>query len=242
MLNEKAINWVQPADIKVLPSFVQRTHIDYGDEEPGPSTDLYPSWYTGPALTGVKTSSQTIDKISGMVATSCTPPLANETAQTQNQSEFSVDLFYPLGQTVSLGTTTATATDDVHSCSDPALPAPTVTVNDSVTNTPDTLTNPGDSTCVTSCSIVVALGTPTPPDNTMGSAPYARYPITVNLLVNGQVSATQTIQSSSVYPSNITFPYSSASNTAATISIQLIDNALYSVTSATTTVVVTTGT
>jgi len=243
MLNEKAINWVQPSDIKVLPSFIQTSHIDYGDEEPGPSTDVYPSWYSGPALTGAKTSAQTIDKISNMVATSCTPPLASQSTQSQNQSEFSVDLFYPIGTTVAIGTSSSSATDDVHSCSDPALPAPTVTVADSVSGNPDTLTNPGDSTCVTSCNVEVALGTPTPPDQTMGTAPYARYPITVNLLVNGQVTATQTIQSSSDYPTdNISFPYSSASNTAATITVQLIDNALYSVTSNPTTVVVTAGT
>jgi membrane peptidoglycan carboxypeptidase len=245
MLNEKAINWVQPADIKVLPSFIQSTHIDYGDEEPGPSTDVYPSWYSGPALTGAKSKAQTIDKISNMVATSCTPPLATESTQSQNQGEFSIDLFYPIGTTLNLGTSTSTATDDVHSCSDPAIPSPTVTVSDSVSGLSDTTTNPGDTTCATSCNIVVALGAPTPPDNTGGAAPYARYPITVNLLVNGQVSATQTIQSSSVYPGdNIQFTYTTTSATAATISVQLIDNALYSVTASPTPaqVVVTAGT
>lgn len=240
MLNEKPINWVQPSDIKVLPAFIQTTHIDYGDEEPGPSTDLYPSWYTGPALTGAKTQSQTLDKVSGEVATSCTPPLAQQTAQSSSDSEFSVDLFYPMGQTVPIGTSsTATATDDVHSCSDPALAAPTMTVDDSLSGT--TTTNAaGDNTCISgTCNVEVALGSPAPPDNTSGTAPYARYPITVSLLVNGQVSGTpQTIASSSDYSSgnNIVFTYT-PTTTAASISVQLVDNALYSVTSNTSQVV-----
>jgi penicillin-binding protein 1A len=234
MLNEKPVNWVQPTDIKVLPSFIQTTHIDYGDEEPGPSTDLYPSWYTGPALTGAKTQTQTLDKISNEVATSCTPPLAQETQQSSSDSEFSVDLFYPLNQTVPLGTSsTATATDDVHSCSDPALAAPSITVDDSTTDAPiPVLATPGEDSCTTSCNIQVTLGSPAPPDNTMGTAPYARYPITVTLLVNGQPSGSpQTIASSADYSTtNIVFPYTPTS-TAASVSVQIVDNALYSATS-----------
>jgi len=234
MLNEKPINWVQPADVKVLPAFIQTTHIDYGDEEPGPSTDLYPSWYTGAALTGAKTQSQSLDKVSGEVATSCTPPMAQETAQSSSDSEFSIDLFYPLGQTVAIGTSsTATATDDVHSCSDPAIPAPSVTIDDSTTNAPiPVLATPGEYSCTTTCNIVVSLGSPAPPDNTLGTAPYARYPITVSLLVNGQISGTtQTINTSSDYgSSNIDFSYTPSSS-AASVSVQLVDNALYSVAS-----------
>jgi len=234
MLNEKPVNWVQPSDIKVLPSFIQTTHIDYGDEEPGPSTDLYPSWYTGPALTGAKTQTQTLDKVSNEVATSCTPPMAQETQQSSSDSEFSVDLFYPLGQTVPLGTSsTATATDDVHSCSDPALAAPSITVDDSTTDAPiPVLATPGEDACTTSCNIQVTLGSPAPPDNTQGTVPYARYPITVTLLVNGQASGSpQTIASSSDYSTtNIVFPYTPTS-TAANVSVQIVDNALYSATS-----------
>jgi len=234
LLNTKPVNWVQPSDIKVLPSFIQQAHIHYGDIEPGPSTDLYPSWYTGPALTGAKSQTQTIDKISNLVATSCTPPLATQSAQTQNQSEFSIDLFYPLGTTVPIATTSTTATDNVHSCSDPAIPAPSVTVDDTTTGNPvPVATTPGEYSCLTTCSIVVTLGSPAPPDNTQGSAPYARYPITANLLVNGQVSGTsQTISSSSNYNpgSSLTFSYT-PSSTPATVSIQLVDNALYSVSS-----------
>lgn len=38
-------NWLQPKDIKTLPAFVITSHIHYGDVEPSPATDLYPSWY-----------------------------------------------------------------------------------------------------------------------------------------------------------------------------------------------------
>ena len=38
-------NWPKPADIKTLPAYVLTTHIHYGDIEPSPTTDLYPSWY-----------------------------------------------------------------------------------------------------------------------------------------------------------------------------------------------------
>lgn len=38
-------NWQQPKDIRVLPAYVVTNHIHYGDIEPSPATDLYPSWY-----------------------------------------------------------------------------------------------------------------------------------------------------------------------------------------------------
>jgi membrane peptidoglycan carboxypeptidase len=37
--------WNEPKDIKVLPAFVLTKHIHYGDVEPSPAYDLYPSWY-----------------------------------------------------------------------------------------------------------------------------------------------------------------------------------------------------
>jgi penicillin-binding protein 1A len=231
MLNEKPVNWVQPSDIKVLPAYQQTKHIDYGDVEPGPSTDLYPSWYTGPALTGNKTQSETIDKVSGDLATSCTPELAKQTSSTQDVNEFSIDLFWPIGQTTTTNNTTTTTTDPVHSCSDPALVAPTVYVDDSVTGSakPDP-SNPNNFICPSgSCIIQITPASPPPPDNTMGSSPYPRYPITVNLVVNGQVQQTQTIASSGDY-SVSPFTYTPG-NTSSQVSVQLIDNAQYSVTS-----------
>jgi membrane peptidoglycan carboxypeptidase len=43
--------WSKPSDIKTLPAFVITNHIHYGDVEPSPATDLYPSWYNQQAGT-----------------------------------------------------------------------------------------------------------------------------------------------------------------------------------------------
>ncbi len=238
-LHIKPVNWTQPSDIKVLPAFVQRVSTGYGAEVPGPSTDLYPSWYTGKAAGGNTTTTETIDKISGNLATSCTPALAKQTINASNENTFSIDIFWPIGQSSSPSTTTAT--DNVHSCNDPPLVAPTVTIDDSATgNTVTDPTNPNDLTCPSgTCSIQVVLSSP-PPAQTEGSSPYNRYPITVNLLVNGHVyGSPQSIGYNSSY--SIATPFSfTPTSTPAQISVQLVDNALYSVTSPSYTVVATT--
>ncbi|HUD05432.1 MAG TPA: transglycosylase domain-containing protein [Candidatus Saccharimonadales bacterium] len=228
-LNEKPVNWVQPSDIKVLPSFVQRNHIDFGDEEPGPSTDLFPSWYVQPKTTS---STQTIDKLSGDVATSCTPQLAQEIESGGNASEFSADIFWPINQSSSSAAAAGT-TDPIHSCSDPPLVAPSLAdqslvIDDPTSGNAITPDASGNYDCNTACNILVNP-TSLPPANTMGSTPYPRYPIKVNLLVNGQVSSTQQIASSGS-TATLTFTYTPPS-TAVQLSVQLIDNALYSATS-----------
>jgi membrane peptidoglycan carboxypeptidase len=38
-------NWQQPRDMRILPAYVFAGHIHYGDVEPSPASDLYPSWY-----------------------------------------------------------------------------------------------------------------------------------------------------------------------------------------------------
>ncbi len=235
-LHTKPINWVQPSDVKVLPAFVQRISPGYGAEVPGPSTDLYPAWYKGKAAYGSATQSETIDKISGNLATNCTPALAKEVMTASNNNTFSIDIFWPLGQTTT--SSLPTSTDNVHSCSDPPIQAPTITVDDSSTN--GTVTDPTNSnyyTCPSgSCAIQVVMGSSPPPAQTEGTSPYNRYPITVSLLVNGQVYGTpQTISYNSPYSVN-PFTYIPTS-TPAKISVQVVDNALYSATSQSYTVV-----
>lgn len=52
--NQQPINWVRPSDIKKLPAYVVNNPPTgtqgkyYGWQYPSPSTDLYPSWYSGP--------------------------------------------------------------------------------------------------------------------------------------------------------------------------------------------------
>ncbi len=119
-LNMKPVNWVQPSDIKVLPAYVQTVHVGLGSIEPGPSKEIFPSWYTGKNATG---SNEVIDKVSGGLATSCTPADAKESLFSGgNASTFSADQFYPPNQVTSSNSaspaTTPTTYDTVHQCSD----------------------------------------------------------------------------------------------------------------------------
>lgn len=112
--NLKSENWTAPAGIKSLPAFVVRNHIHFGDIEPSPTNDLFPSWYT--AKTGA-TANQTMDKVSNKIATDCTPDLAKDTTTNANASSWNIDIF--AGGTLSGGTATnSTAKDDVHKCED----------------------------------------------------------------------------------------------------------------------------
>jgi len=241
----KPINWTAPTGIKSVPSFVETTSTGYGQEVPSPSTDVYPSWYIEPS----SSKAVTIDKISGYVATSCTPTLAQDMVGGSTSDHDNIDIFYPIQyasmdalESGTYGTTANIAqTDNVHSCSDPQLTTPSVIVADSTTGNPTpVLATPGEYSCVTSCNIQVTLGSPDPPTTTGGTNAYSRYPVTVNLLVNGQIYSTQSVATQSDYDNAtntpLTFSYTPTS-TAADISVQLIDNALYSVTSGTTQVI-----
>lgn len=119
--NQKPINWSPPPGIKHLPAFVinyppaQVMGHYYGWTYPSPSTDLYPSWFTS----NLTASTQTIDKVSGLLATSCTPKLALQTVS--NSNVFSIDTFYG-----KLSSSIPTGSDNVHNCSDTK---PTVSIN-----------------------------------------------------------------------------------------------------------------
>jgi penicillin-binding protein 1A len=211
-LHESPINWTQPSDIKVMPDYVQRVHLDFGDEEPGPSTDLFPSWYVAPsASTGV----ETIDKVSGGVATSCTPALAKETVGGANASTYSVDLFYPIGQTAGSRSSTGTP-DSVHSCSDSP---PSVTVTEG-------------SACEDSshCDFTVTVTQGTHP---LSGGSYTTAPAgTISLIANGQTLVTAGIPSSAGNVYTVTFTDVAITN-GETIEAQAVDSVLYSGTNTT---------
>ncbi|HUD06663.1 MAG TPA: transglycosylase domain-containing protein [Candidatus Saccharimonadales bacterium] len=211
MLNEKPINWTQPAGIKVLPAYQQTAHIDYGDVEPGPSTDLYPSWYQEPS--GSSSSSVIIDKVSNLLATSCTPALARQTLNGQNTGKFSIDLFWPIGTTVSTNTSVPTQYDDIHQCGE-AQPAI------SILN--------GNPACSgSSCTLDVSI--------TQGAHPLsaATFPLTVNILVDGASQAANCSFSpdptANPPPASVTgtcsFNYSPGSGTH-TVVAQVVDSVL----------------
>ncbi len=217
-LDEKAVNWVQPADIKVGPAYIQRVTTGFGAEVPGPSTDLYPSWYTGSAVGASKTTTETLDKVSGDLATTCTPPLAKESTTTQSTNQFSVDIFWPIGN-ASANTTTTTLSDTVHQCSDTP---PSIVVTPNTSTACDT---------VNGCTfnVTVTQGT-----HLLNDPNYPQFPGTINLLVNGVQVATSDIPAGDctgspavcTVPVVWTPPASDAGQTI-TVTGQVVDSVLY---------------
>lgn len=110
----------KPAGVKSLPAFVVRSHVGFGSIEPSPSTDLFPSWYKARS----KTSSATIDKVSGKLATDCTPDLAKENANNANANQFSADKFFG-------NANNTTDKDDIHKCED-ARPSISLSISGTV--------------------------------------------------------------------------------------------------------------
>jgi membrane peptidoglycan carboxypeptidase len=213
----KPVNWVQPSDIKTEPAFVVRNHIDYGDEEPSPTDDIYPSWYIGGGTTNGKTTSQTLDKVSGAVATTCTPTLAKEVVGNANVTSWNIDIFQNNGMpnlgssasSVSSSTTNTTSTDSVHNCNDSP---PTVTV-----------TAPG--TCTSSCTITATVTQGTHP---LSGGSYTAAPAgTVTITLNGQTigSAAIPVSSSNVY--SYSFNYAPTSTGSGPLVATVVDSVLY---------------
>lgn len=209
--NVKPQNWQMPSGVKTLPAYVMRRASYSTQRVPSPSTDLFPSWYVPNG--GSKT--QTIDKVSGYVATSCTPDLAKQTDTNSNTSTWNVDIFR--GGTTSTGGTTNTVatTDNVHNCND-TKPSVTVTaVTDMAGNT--------TTTCpMTGCIVRVYVEQGTHP---LTDSTYPQYPGTLTLSVNGSVVQSQQVNSTGTY----TFTYVPASGLTGSVQldIQVTDSVLY---------------
>jgi membrane peptidoglycan carboxypeptidase len=205
--NLKPVNWTQPTTVKTAPAFVVRNHIHYGDVEPSPTNDLYPGWYIGGG--SVKNTSQTLDKVSGKVATSCTPPLARSVAYNSNAATWNIDIFnggrQSIGSSSGVGTTTSTATDDVHNCNDSP---PTVT-----------LTAPGS--CNTSCIITATATQGTHP---FSDPQYAQYPGKITFTLGGQTIHSEDINTS---PYTSSFTYTPTSSGSGTLTATVTDSVLY---------------
>ncbi len=207
----KPIAWTQPKDIKVAPAFVVRNHIHYGDIEPSPSTDLYPSWYVGGGSTS-KNSSATIDRVSGKLATTCTPASAKEFVSNGNAASWNIDIFH--GGKVSIGSSgvntstssTASATDDVHNCND----------------SPPTVTLTAPSSCVGSCTITATVTQGTHP---LSDPQYPAYPGTLTFTLNGQTIHTTNVTDS---PSTVSFSYTPTSSGSGNLTATVTDSVLYS--------------
>ncbi len=206
-LHTKPINWVQPKGIKVLPGFVQQVSPGYGARVPGPKYDLYPSWYVG----GGSSSTDTIDKVSGLLATSCTPALAKETISSGGSaSDWNIDIFH--GGTANIGTPTHVSSsenlskyDNVHNCND----------------SPPAVHLSAPATCTNTCTISATVTQGTHP---LSSPQYPQFPGQVDITLNGTKLYSAYVSSS---PSSVSFTYTPRSSGSGTLKATVTDSVLY---------------
>jgi penicillin-binding protein 1A len=196
----KPVNWEKPADVKLMPAYVVRNKLSaLGERVPSPAQDLFPSWYKQPNAQGG--SSQTIDKVSGKLATSCTPEGAKDVQSGGNDNSFSVDIF--MGK--KSAATSTTEQDDVHNCSD---------VKPQVSLTSQQTTCSVNASCV--FTVTVTQGT--------HALTSDKFPGTVDLYVNGQKVQSQAVSSS---PSTISLSYTPTAAGNASIEARATDSVLY---------------
>lgn len=208
-LHEQPVNWTQPSDIKSLPAYIVANHIGVGSQEPSPGTDIYPSWYVQPKAGG---GNETIDLVSGKLATACTPALAKKAEGNNSSNIYSADIFYNAS-----GSSAAAAaiggTDDVHNCND-TLPAVTVTEVSC------------DDSGKCQFNVAVTAGTHSLSGGSYTSAPAG----TISLLDNNNVIQTVSIPSDASSPYN-TIISATGINNNDNITAQVVDSVLYSTTS-----------
>ena len=203
---DKAVNWTQPSTIKSAPAYVVRSHVGIGSQEPSQNNDLYPGYYIGG--TSKATTSATTDKVSGKVATSCTPAAAKQTVTNGNANFWNVDTFNGgkanlKSASANTASQAAAPTDDVHNCND-APPSITLTAPASCT--------PGD------CTITATVSQGTHALNS------DRFPGTVTVVLNGEQIHTQNVNAS---PSTVSFQYNPTSNGSGELVATITDSLLY---------------
>jgi len=208
----KAVNWTQPPTVKSAPAFIQRNHVHYGDIEPGPTNDLFPGWYVG---AGKKSTSQTMDKVSNKVATSCTPALAKDEQGNSNVASWNIDIFSGgianIGNATSgsSGTTGSTPTDDVHNCND----------------SPPTITLTAPSSCDTSCTITATVTQGTHP---LSDPQYPQFPGTITINLGSQtINTKQCDPTSEANICTTSFTYTPTGNGSDTLTASVTDSVLY---------------
>ncbi|MCA9330206.1 hypothetical protein KDA11_06155, partial [Candidatus Saccharibacteria bacterium] len=156
-----AFDWQKPEGIQTLPAFVVRNNPGVGAVVPSASTDIFPSWYKA---NNRNSQGQTIDKVSGKLATNCTPERAKETVAGGSANQFSSDRW--------VGTSggNTNENDDVHKCEDSR---PSIALN---------ITSSGNNY---NLSVNVVQGThPISSDKFKG---------TVNYIIDGQIIRSATI-------------------------------------------------
>ncbi len=216
--NVPATNWTAPTGIKTLPAYVMYNTPYSSQTRPSPSTDLFPSWYVG----NNKAAAQTIDKVSGMLATSCTPESAKQTSVNSNLSTWNIDMF--MGGSASATTTNAvSAYDNVHNCNDTPPSAQITAIGGTATGGSATLSCQQGSTCPV--QVYVTQGT-----HPLTDSSRPNFPGTVTLLENGKaVLSPQAADATGGY----TFQYTPSAGVTGTVqlSAQVTDSVLYQGTS-----------
>ncbi|HSX15320.1 MAG TPA: transglycosylase domain-containing protein [Candidatus Saccharimonadales bacterium] len=212
----KPETWQQPSTIKTAPAFVY-TNKYLSQVVPSPSTDIFPGWYVG----GKSGNSAATDKVSGKLATSCTPTLARQEAGgSGDTSAWNVDIFMGGNPSTSSGNSSSGSqpSDDVHSCSDQAPTATITAINGTSTSGSKTPNCPA-----TGCTIMVHVEQGTHPFN---DSQYASFPGMLTLTVNGQTVQTEPIDSSGDYQ----LTYTPAADATGTVQLQaqITDSVLYS--------------
>lgn len=216
-LHESPVNWKQPSDIKVEPAFSAMKTPGYGTEVPGPTTDVYPSWYTPPNKNGTTTS--IIDKVSGDAATSCTPADAKIYVTNGNANAFSIDPYVNGGNSYSQYN--SNTPDNVHNCGD-TMPTVSLSVNDLGSGSNS---NQNDVCDVSAgCQVTVTASQGTHP---LSSSQFSGQ---INVSVNGSVVKTFALDPSTPSPTSVTFTYTPNSSTSGqniTMTAQVTDSVLY---------------
>ncbi len=208
-LHTQPTNWTEPSGIQHLPGYVVNNHVGVGSQEPSPSTEIFPSWYKQKSTNSNK--NETVDKVSNKTATNCTPDAAKQTLTgSAAPLAYSVDIYYPPGQTASSGASSSTSgSDDVHNCSD-SPPTVTLTVGD------------GSGTCSNPCTITASVSAGTHPLN---DSQRSQFPGTLRITIDGQEVKSQAVNDPQ---DNVSFSYAPTGNTASTVVATVSDSVLYS--------------
>jgi membrane peptidoglycan carboxypeptidase len=216
--NVPATNWPKPAGIKTLAAF--HSAVPFHSQSQPPATDLFPSWYVGKTNGG---SSQTTDKVSGKLATSCTPPLARQTDGNTSTTQWNVDIY--MGGTPNSSTSgssnnnSSQPTDDVHDCANSTPPSVTITtVNGVPTGGSSTLNCPASG-----CLIKVHIEQG---DHALTDPAYPNFPGTLSLIVNGDTVQSQQIDNANDY--TLTYIPASGTTGSTQLEAQISDSLLYS--------------
>mgnify|MGYP005810371755 CR=1 FL=1 len=197
-----AVNWKMPSDVKTQPAFVVRAHVGVGSIEPSPSTDIFPAWNKPKS----GNASQTIDKVSGKLATSCTPEAAKQIVGNANANTFSVDKFVSGGSAASYA---ISGNDDVHNCNDSR---PTVVIS-------------APPVCDANEGGCVITATATQGTHPLGGSQYGG---TLTIKVNGSDVQSFSVSDS---PSTASFTYIPSSSGSMNVSATVVDSVLYDATS-----------